>query len=205
MRIITLAAAAATLALLPSLAQQQPVSSTSTAGLVTKMNIADLKAVYDSAGVAYDVLKFDDGKEYLSALPGGYRMYAILSACPEPAKTVDCEALILESGAWDRDLTGDQLAAFNARPYLGKAFFNGGKPAISYTFILSPGVSPEYVRSSLRNFVELMKFFGGFEWLPSDQAVAAPTAAPGGTFAAPVLSAASKSVAPQSDTKPVNN
>lgn len=192
------------IAVSPSLAQQaQPAGSTSTAGLVTKMSLDDLKAIYDGAGVAYEVRAFDDGKQYLSAAPEGYRMYAVLTGCPDPAKAVDCAVLLLESGQWDTKLTTDQLEAFNSAPFLGKAFLNEGYPAISYAFVLEPGVAPDYVRTSLRHFLNLMKYFGSFEWLPAE-AAAAPTPAPNpaGTFAIPALSETDKSEAPQREVVP---
>ncbi|MFT3808325.1 MAG: YbjN domain-containing protein [Micropepsaceae bacterium] len=196
---VTIAAMLTALAVAPALAKPPPEAAASSAGLVTKMSIGDLKAVYDGAGVAYEVRVLDDGREFLSAEPEGYRMYAILTTCPDPSKAVDCTVLLLESGTWDRKLTAEQLAYFNSSPFLGKAFFNEGKPAISYAFVLEPGVSPEYVRTSLRHFLNLMKYFGGFEWLPAD--AAAPAQKPG-SFSVPM---GTKSAPPQNDVKPTSN
>lgn len=207
MRGWTLSLMLGALAVSPALAQQaQPAGATSTAGLVVKMSLDDLKAIYDGAGVAYEVRAFADGKQFLSAAPEGYRMYAVLTTCPDAAVAVDCSVLLLESGTWDTTLSHEQLSAFNALPLLGKAFLNEGKPAISYAFVLEPGVSPDYVRTSLRHFLNLMKYFGGFEWVPSDQS-AAPTPAPNpaGTFTVPVLSVTAKSIAPQNDVTPSSN
>lgn len=167
-------------------------------GVITKMSFDDLRAVYDAAGVPYETLTTTDGAAYLAAAPEGFRMFALLAGCPDPAKSIDCEAIILESGAWDRDVTAADLAVFNGHKYLAKAFFNQGKPAISYTYVLTPGVAPEYIRSSLRNFVIMMKGFGAFDWVPGAQ----PQDKPAGSFSAPALDPAVKLELNTSDLPP---
>lgn len=173
------------------------------AGMVAKIGIDDLKAIYETAGVAYEVKTFDNGKPYLVAAPEGFAMYAVPIDCPDPAKAVDCGALSLESGPWERKLSAEQVIAFNSSVYPAKSFMTtDGLPAIAYSYRLSPGVSPQYIRASLRDFVDLMKYFGAFEWVPGTQTAPAATV---GSFGAPVVSASATSELPLAGGEPVNH
>lgn len=167
-----------------ALAQTPPPSShASDANPVIRMSINDLKAIYDGAGVAYEVKSFGDGAPYLAAAPEGFVMFATLMDCADPATASDCASISLESGSWTRQVTAADLNHFNATYIPGKAFLTQkGQPALIYSFRLEPGVSGGYVRASLRSFINVMKYFGSWEWLPASGGPAPPP--PEGAFGA---------------------
>lgn len=165
-------------------AQSGPPASShaSSAATVSRMSFDDLKAIYEAAGVAYEVKAFDNGLPYLAAAPEGFLMFSMLTDCPDPAKAVNCAAVSLESGSWSRRVTAADLNYFNNTYIAGKAFLtSGGEPALIYSFRLEPGVSGNYVRASLKGFIGVMKFFGSWDWLPTGDGGPPPPAS--GAFA----------------------
>lgn len=163
---------------------QPPSGAASGAGLVTRIGLNDLKALYDAAGVAYEVLTPEGGTPYIAASPEGYRMFATPIDCPTPGQPVDCTGVALESGIWNRTVSAQDLNAINSSYLLSKAFLTAeGQPGLIYTFSIEQGVGANYIRGTLKNFLIQMKYFGTFDWLPkSAEAAPAAAAPPVGTF-----------------------
>lgn len=188
-----------------------PTTASSSAGIVTSISFDDLKALFDAAGVAYEIKTFDGGWPYLSASPEGFQLFASVTDCPDATTLVGCTAVALESGRWTRKTTLEELNAFNGNYVSAKAFLGqDGQPGIIYTFRIGEGVSPTFVRSELKTFVGVMKYFGGWEWLPKT-AAAAPAAggsfSTGAEFGAKVLtgSVQAKGDLPQRGGKPTQH
>lgn len=190
-RLIGLAAAAtlasAAIAQVPPPPPPPPPASATppVGGLVTKIGIDGLKKIFEEAGVAYTVESYEDGYPYLAASPEGYRMFVTLLDCAEKTKALDCSAIAMESGAWVRKLTLDQVNMYNRGYGIAKAALHNpadGQPVISATFGIYDGVSPTYIRGQLKLFLNNMKIFGSFKWLPDEPADAA-AGGTGGSFA----------------------
>lgn len=158
-----------------------PPPASSSAGLVASISFDELKAVFDAAGVPYELKASGSGYPYISAAPDGFRFFASVSDCPDPSKLVGCGAVSLESGIWDRKTTVEEANYFNSNYVTAKVFLSPeGSPGLIYTFRISAGVSASFVRSELKAFVGIMKYFGSMTWLPA--ASPTPTPATGGSF-----------------------
>lgn len=84
---------------------------------------------------------------------------------------------MLESGVWERKTTHEEANVFNGGYATAKVFLTPEfNPGVIYSFRIGSGVGPNFVRSELKAFVEVMKYFGSWTWLPSSELAPAPAA-----------------------------
>jgi hypothetical protein len=146
----------------PAIEAPPPVSDPVPA-LVTSVNIASLKAVFDNANVPVEVRTEANGFKYLVSTLYGNGVFVYPVDCKDGNFDGECAAVVIESGEWPAKLPNDKLVEFSRPLRLSHALaYEGGKPFLRYIFLVKPGVGPDFVRDNLSMFSSDMQEFAKF-------------------------------------------
>lgn len=140
-----------------------PADEATAPQMVTSVNIASLKAVFDRANVPVEVRTEANGFKYLMGSLYGNGVFVYPVDCKDGNSDGECSAVALESGEWSAKLPNDKLVEFSRPLRLSHAVaYEGGKPFLRYVFLVAPGVGPDFVRENLSIFSYDMQEFAKF-------------------------------------------
>lgn len=168
-----------------------------TAGLVTQASLDDIKALFNAAGVPYEVVKAGSGRPYIAGKPSGWVMFVTMIGCADDNALTGCTGIVMESGTFTVKAPDGFINKFNEMVTLSHAVtVASGEPYTRQAVALLSGVAPGFLRDSMRQFTAEMAFFSG----ELEKALGGPQPSAGGSFAAAGQGSAKQSAEPRSGT-----
>lgn len=155
-------------------------------GLVTKVSLADIKAIFTEAGVPFEIARTNSGREIVVGKPNGWVMSVLVMECSDEAAQTGCEALMMVSGTFVKPASLDLANEYNLKNVISHAVIvEGNKSFTKQVMTLNAGIAPGFLRDSFRIFVAEMAHYA--EMIERQGSTSSGTG--GGTFSANALGA----------------
>lgn len=140
-----------------------PAPAAPAGGMVTSVNLASLKAVFDRANVPAEIRKEADGFSYVETSLAGNAMLLVPAMCENNDRNGNCAGVIYLSGVWKSQIAPDKIRDAAKEPRFATIIADGsGAFILRHTLAVHKGVGPDYLEWSIVQFSDEMLDFGKF-------------------------------------------
>lgn len=149
----------------PTPAPDQPATPAAGQGgeLVTSVNIAAIKAVFDRNNIPNKAETLSNGFQFVSSTLSGNTVLVAPMVCENDDPAGKCSVVMMMSGIWGSKITLSKLFDYLRSPrFVSVVTDSSGKPGLRYAFSVQAGVSADYLEQSLIMFMYAMQDFA--EW-----------------------------------------